>query len=158
MKFEFPEDLYYTKEHEWVRVDDGVATIGVTDYAQDSLGDVVFVELPEEGAELQKDESFGVVESVKAVSDLFSPVTGEVIEINDALPDSPEVVNSDPYGEAWMLKLNMNDETELRELMSAKDYRAYLASQEEKSADDDDEDDDDDDDMDDENDTEEELS
>lgn len=136
MDFEFPEDLYYTKDHEWIKVDDGVALVGITDYAQESLGDIVYIELPEEGAELQKEESFGVVESVKAVSDLLCPVSGEVLEINDALPDSPEIVNDDPYGEAWMIKLNISDETELQELMRADDYRAYVAT----SAESDDED------------------
>ena len=118
-----PGDLQYTKSHEWVRVEDGVATIGITDHAQDELGDVVFVELPETGATLAPGDSFGAVESVKAVSDLYSPVGGEVVEVNSALEDSPEKINEDPYGEGWILKLQISDEGDL---LSAADYEKLL--------------------------------
>ncbi|HEV2744119.1 MAG TPA: glycine cleavage system protein GcvH [Rubrobacter sp.] len=118
-----PGDLQYTKSHEWVRVEDGVATIGITDHAQDELGDVVFVELPETGATLAPGDSFGAVESVKAVSDLYSPVGGEVVEVNTALEDSPEKINEDPYGEGWILRLQISDEGDL---LSAADYEKLL--------------------------------
>ncbi len=118
-----PGDLQYTKSHEWVRVEDGVATIGITDHAQDELGDVVFVELPEQGATLAPGDSFGAVESVKAVSDLYAPVGGEVVEVNGALEDSPEKINEDPYGEGWILKLQISDEGDL---LSASDYEKLL--------------------------------
>ena len=123
---EFPKDLRYTKEHEWVRMEGNVATIGITDHAQDSLGDIVYLELPSDGAVVTKDETFGVVESVKAVSDLYSPISGTVIEINDALVDSPEVINGDPYGDAWMLKVEMNSPAEIKELLTADEYKKYV--------------------------------
>lgn len=123
---EFPKDLRYTKEHEWVRVEGNIATVGITDYAQDSLGDVVYLELPSEGAAVTKDETFGVVESVKAVSDLYSPISGTVMEINDALVDNPEVINDDPYGDAWMLKVEMNNSSEIKELLTADEYKKYV--------------------------------
>jgi len=123
---EFPKDLRYTKEHEWVRVEGNIVTVGITDYAQDSLGDVVYLELPNDGTGVTKDETFGVVESVKAVSDLYSPISGTVIEINDALVDSPEVINDDPYGDAWMLKVEMNNSSEIKELLTADEYRKYV--------------------------------
>ena len=123
---EFPKDLRYTKEHEWVRMEGNVATIGITDHAQDSLGDIVYLELPSDGAVVTKDETFGVVESVKAVSDLYSPISGTVIEINDALVDSPEVINGDPYGDAWMLKVEMNIPAEIKELLTADEYKKYV--------------------------------
>ena len=118
-----PGDLQYTRSHEWVRVEDGVATVGITDHAQDELGDVVFVELPEMGATLAAGDSFGAVESVKAVSDLYAPVGGEVVEVNGALEDSPEKINEDPYGEGWILKLQISDEGNL---LSAADYEKLL--------------------------------
>ena len=118
-----PEDLQYTKSHEWVRMEDGVATVGITDHAQDELGDVVFVELPETGATLAPGDSFGAVESVKAVSDLYAPVGGEVVEVNGTLEDSPEKINEDPYGEGWILKLQISDEGDL---LSAADYEKLL--------------------------------
>jgi glycine cleavage system H protein len=118
-----PGDLQYTKSHEWVRVEDGVATVGITDHAQDELGDVVFVELPEMGATLAAGDPFGAVESVKAVSDLYAPVGGEVVEVNGALEDSPEKINEDPYGEGWILKLQISDEGDL---LSAADYEKLL--------------------------------
>ncbi|HEV2091976.1 MAG TPA: glycine cleavage system protein GcvH [Rubrobacter sp.] len=118
-----PGDLQYTKSHEWVRVEGDVATVGITDHAQDELGDVVFVELPEQGATLAAGDSFGAVESVKAVSDLYAPVGGEVVEVNSALEDSPEKINEDPYGEGWILKLQVSGEADL---LSAADYEKLL--------------------------------
>ena len=118
-----PGDLQYTKSHEWVRVEDGVATVGITDHAQDELGDVVFVELPEQGATLAAGDSFGAVESVKAVSDLYAPLGGEVVEVNSSLEDSPEKINEDPYGEGWILKLQVSDQAEL---LSAAEYEKLL--------------------------------
>jgi glycine cleavage system H protein len=118
-----PEDLKYTKSHEWVRVEDDVATVGITEHAQDELGDVVFVELPEQGATLDAGDSFGAVESVKAVSDLYAPVGGEVVEVNGALEDSPEKINEDPYGEGWILRLRFSEEGDL---LSASDYEKLL--------------------------------
>jgi glycine cleavage system H protein len=108
-----PEDLLYTKSHEWVRIEGDTATIGITDHAQDELGDVVFVELPDEGATFDAGESFGTVESVKAVSDLYAPVGGEVVEVNSTLEDAPENINEDPYGEGWIVKLRTTDELDL---------------------------------------------
>jgi len=132
---EFPEDLRYTKEHEWARIDQKkmVATIGVTDYAQSQLGDVVYVELPEEGDEIQKEEPFGSVESVKAVSDLFAPISGSVLEVNDSLVDTPEVVNEDPYGEAWMIRVKLTQIADLENLMDAAAYRKFVESQQEEA-------------------------
>jgi glycine cleavage system H protein len=108
-----PEDLQYTKSHEWVLIEGDTATIGITDHAQDELGDVVFVELPDEGAIFDAGESFGTVESVKAVSDLYAPVGGEVVEVNSTLEDAPENINEDPYGEGWIVKLRTADEPDL---------------------------------------------
>lgn len=123
---DFPKDLKYTKEHEWIKVEGNMATIGITDYAQDSLGDVVYVELPQEGATVTKHEAFGVVESVKAVSDLYSPVSGSVSEVNDAIIDSPEAINEDPYGDAWMIKVDVSNKSELSDLLSAEDYQKFV--------------------------------
>ena len=122
-----PEDLQYTRTHEWVRIEDDVATIGITDHAQEELGDVVFVELPESGATFEAGDSFGVVESVKAVSDLYTPVGGEVVEINSTLEDAPEKVNEDPYGEGWIIKLRISGEGDL---LSATDYEKVLEEEE----------------------------
>ena len=119
-----PEELQYTRSHEWVRTEGDTATIGITDHAQDELGDVVFVELPEVGATLDAGDSFGTVESVKAVSDLYTPVGGEVTEVNEALNDQPEKINEDPYGEGWMVKLRVSDEGS--GLLSASDYEQFL--------------------------------
>lgn len=127
---EFPEDLKYTEEHEWVLVEDGVATVGITDFAQDSLGDVVFVELPEIGVILESGKPFGVVESVKAVSDVYAPVSGEVIEINEELQDTPELVNTSPYEDGWMVKIKLNDGADVDELMSADEYQEFVAEEE----------------------------
>ncbi|HSF32746.1 MAG TPA: glycine cleavage system protein GcvH [Candidatus Tectomicrobia bacterium] len=123
---EFPVGLRYTKEHEWIRVEGNQAYVGITDYAQQELGDVVYVELPEAGGQVRYMEPFGVVESVKAVSDLFSPVTGAVKQINEELFNRPELVNSDPYGQGWMLLVEVGDLSQLDALMSAEQYEAYL--------------------------------
>lgn len=123
---DFPKDLKYTKEHEWVKVEGDSVTVGITDYAQDSLGDVVYVELPQEGGAVTKHEPFGVVESVKAVSDLYSPVSGTVAEVNDSIIDNPEVINEDPYGDAWMLKVELASEDELDDLLSSEDYQQFI--------------------------------
>jgi len=121
-----PENLKYTEEHEWVSVDGDVATIGITDYAQSELGDIVFVELPEIGFETTKAEPFGSIEAVKAVSDMFAPVSGEVTEVNDRLIDEPEIINKDPYGEGWFIKVKLADESELKSLLSAEDYKGKI--------------------------------
>ncbi len=122
----FPSELKYTKDHEWVKVEGDVATIGVTDFAQGELGDIVYVEIETVGDNLNKEEVFGSVEAVKTVSDLFMPVSGEVLEVNSALDSSPEVVNSDPYGEGWMVKVKMSNSAELDELMSVDQYKAHI--------------------------------
>ena len=121
-----PEKLAYTKEHEWIAVDGNVATIGITDYAQGELGDIVFVELPEVDDETEQMESFGTIEAVKAVSELYAPVTGKVVEINERLEDEPELINSDPYGEGWMIKVDLSDTSELDGLLSAADYQKVI--------------------------------
>jgi glycine cleavage system H protein len=122
-----PSDLRYTKEHEWVRVAGDEATIGITQHAADQLGDIVFVELPEPGRRLEQFATFGVVESVKAVSDLFAPVAGEVVEGNAGLATTPEVVNSDPYGAGWMLRVRLSDPAQLEQLLDAAAYEALTA-------------------------------
>ena len=118
-----PDDLQYTKSHEWVRIEDGTATIGITDHAQEELGDVVFVELPEQGATIEAGDPFGTVESVKAVSDLYTPVGGEVVEVNSSLEDAPEKINDDPYGEGWIVKLRTSEEAEL---LSPEEYEKVV--------------------------------
>lgn len=138
---EFPEGLKYSKEHEWVLVEGTSATIGITEFAQEELGDIVFVELPEVGEKIVKDDPFGAVESVKAVSDIYAPVSGEVVETNEILPDNPETINDDPYGDGWMVRVELSDIDDLKDLMDADEYAEYVAQQKE---DDDDEDDDDD--------------
>jgi glycine cleavage system H protein len=122
-----PDDLRYTKEHEWVRVDGDEATIGITQYAADQLGDIVYVELPAVGSAVEQSATFGVVESVKAVSDLFAPVAGEVAGANDALTDEPELVNRDPYGDGWMLRIRLADPAQLDDLLDAAAYDALTA-------------------------------
>ena len=117
-----PESLKYTKDHEWIKVDGDIATIGITDYAQGELGDIVYVEVETEGDSLAKEDIFGTVEAVKTVSDLFMPVSGEVTEFNTALESAPETVNSDPYGEGWMIKIKMSDASEIDALLSAEQY------------------------------------
>ena len=124
---ELPQELRYLDTHEWVRNEgDGIATIGITDYAQDSLGDVVFIELPEEGRVLSAGEESAVVESVKAASDIYAPVSGEVIAVNEALADEPEAVNNSPYGDGWFYKVRMSDPAELDELLDADGYREVV--------------------------------
>ncbi len=122
-----PEELQYTKTHEWVRREDDVATVGITDHAQDELGDVVFIELPERGASFGAGDAFGTVESVKAVSDLYAPVAGEVVEVNEALNDAPEKINEEPYGDGWIIRLRVSEEADL---LSAGDYEKLLEEEE----------------------------
>ena len=123
---DYPEELKYTKEHEWLQKDDGDrARVGITDFAQDALGDVVYVDLPEEGTEVRAGEPFGEVESTKSVSDIFSPVSGRIVERNTNLEDQPELVNEDPYGEGWMVVIEMSDTSELEELLSAESYQSF---------------------------------
>ncbi len=121
-----PQDLRYSKEHEWVRLDGDTVTIGITQFAQEQLGDVVFVELPEKGATVRQFASLGVVESVKAASDIYSPVSGEVVERNVKVIEKPELVNSAPYGDGWLLRVKLADKGELQKLLSADDYRAHI--------------------------------
>ena len=127
---EIPNDLHYTIEHEWVRLKNNRATVGVTDFAQGQLGDVVFVELPVEGAELAKESTFGVVESVKTVSDIYAPVTGKVVAVNKNLESQPELVNSDPYGQGWMIEIEFSNSSPEQSLLSADQYREQCKSQE----------------------------
>lgn len=124
-----PAQLQYTKDHEWIAVAGDLATIGITDHAQHELGDVVFVELPEPGLNVKGSESFGSVESVKAVSEVYSPVSGEVTEVNQAVVDSPELINQDPYGRGWMIKVKLSNSAELKELLSASQYEDYVQQQ-----------------------------
>jgi glycine cleavage system H protein len=123
-----PGDLQYTKSHEWVRREEGTATIGITDHAQDELGDVVFVELPEQGTSFSAGDSFGTVESVKAVSDLYAPVGGEVVEVNETLNDSPELINEQPYGGGWMIRLRISEDGDL---LSAEEYEKLVEEESE---------------------------
>lgn len=125
-----PENLHYSKDHEWVKVEGDTATIGITDYAQHSLGDVVYVELPSVGDKFDAHEAFGSVESVKAVSEIFIPVAGEVIAVNDELNDTPEVVNNDSYGNAWMIKVKMDNPGEADAMLNAEEYEEYLSESE----------------------------
>jgi len=122
----YPVELLYTKDHEWIRVDESIGTIGITEYAQNQLGDVVFVELPKPGDHVTAKESFGTVESVKAVSDIYSPVTGEVSAVNSRLQESPELLNADPYGEAWLIRVALEDHRELEPLMTSEQYEVFL--------------------------------
>lgn len=124
-----PSELKYAPTHEWVRVDGDVVTVGITDHAQEALGDLVYIELPEVGDKVAATDEAGVVESVKAASDIYAPVSGEIIAVNDALADSPEVVNSDPYHDGWMYKIRMSDAAELEDLLSAADYDAQVAAE-----------------------------
>ena len=123
-----PQELKYTKDHEWVKIEGDTATIGVTDFAQGELGDIVYVEVETLDETLEKEEVFGTVEAVKTVSDLFMPVSGEIIEFNDSLEDEPEKVNEDPYGEGWMIKIKMTDASEADELLSADEYKEVIGS------------------------------
>ena len=123
-----PENLRYSKDHEWVKVDGDVASIGITDYAQHSLGDVVYVDMPRVGDKFGAHEAFGSVESVKAVSEIFTPVAGEIVEVNDGLNDTPEKVNSDPYGEAWFVKIKMDNAGAADAMLSGEEYEEYLSA------------------------------
>jgi glycine cleavage system H protein len=126
MDMEFPADLKYTKDHEWIRVEDGTGTVGITDYAQSELGDIVFVELPPVGTTLQQGKQFGTIEAVKTVSDIFAPVSGEIIEINSALKSSPELVNKEPYAGGWMVKIKIANKSELNGLLDAIQYQEMV--------------------------------
>jgi glycine cleavage system H protein len=123
---QIPEGFHFTKEHEWVQLEDNIATVGITFFAQESLGDITYVQLPKEGEEIKKDDTFGVVESVKAVSDLYAPVTGRVVEINQPLLDAPELINEDPYTDGWMIKVEVSNTSEVEELMSTAAYKEYI--------------------------------
>ena len=125
----YPENFRYTKEHEWVLVEDDTGTVGITDHAQDELGDIVYVDLPKVGTQIEKGKSLGSVESVKAVSDVYSPVSGEVTEINPALADAPEKLNQDPHGAAWLVKIRLSAPAEVGELMTAGDYQTYIGAE-----------------------------
>ena len=130
---EYPKGLKYSREHEWVSVEnDDAGVIGITDFAQNELGDVVYVEVPELGEKISKDDPFGAVESVKAVSDLYAPVSGTVTEVNDALPETPELINEDPYGEGWIIKVAMSDVDELDDLMKPEEYTEYCEGQQDE--------------------------
>ena len=122
----YPPELLYTKDHEWVRVDESIGTIGITDYAQQQLGDIVFVELPKPGDHVTAKEVFGTVESVKAVSEVYAPVTGEVVAVNSKLQDAPEKINADPHGDGWLIRVRLADHREIEALMTAEQYQAYL--------------------------------
>ena len=121
-----PEDSRYAKSHEYIHVEGETGTVGITEYAQKELGDVVFVELPQVGTQLEQGDELGSIESVKAVSELFSPASGEVVEVNEALADKPELVNTDPYGDGWMVRIKLTDVSEVEELMNAEDYEDYI--------------------------------
>jgi len=128
---EIPAGLKYSKEHEWVATEETVATIGITDYAQDQLGEIVYVELPAVGDKISKDDAFGVVESVKAVSDIYAPVSGTVVEVNQELPESPEMINEDPYGDGWLVKVKVSDPSELDNLLDHDEYEELVAAEKE---------------------------
>lgn len=122
----YPPELLYTKEHEWIRVDESIGTIGITDFAQKELGDIVYVEVPKSGEQVTAGEALGTVESVKAVSEIYSPVTGQVVGANPRLQNSPELLNSDPHGEGWLVRVRLADRAEIDKLMTADEYEAYL--------------------------------
>lgn len=124
--YQVPEENYYTKDHEWAQVDENVVTVGITEYAQDSLGEIVYVELPEEGQKVTQGEGFGVVESVKAVSDLLAPVSGTVVEVNSSIMDNPGTLNDDPMNDGWLIRIEMDTEKELANLMRAPDYKKLI--------------------------------
>jgi len=126
----YPDDFFFAESHEWIKVEGDTGTVGITDFAQKQLGDVVYVELPEVGAVFNFHQAFGVVESVKAVSDIYSPVAGEVVEVNSELNDSPELLNENPQGKGWIMKIKVKDESELQKLMLITDYEKFLESQE----------------------------
>lgn len=126
---DYPTKYRYTREHEWLRLDGEIATVGITHHAQDQLGDVVFVELPEVGAKLQAERAFGAVESVKAVSDIYSPLSGDVTEVNEALIDAPEKINEDPHGDGWLIRMTVFDRSEIEKLMTSGQYAEYVAAE-----------------------------
>ena len=130
----YPSEFRYTKEHEWIRVEGGIGTVGITDYAQHELGDVVFVELPKVGAKFSAGQSFGTVESVKAVSEIYSPVSGEVTEVNASLATAPEKINQDPHGAAWLIKVKLSNSAELSSLMGAAAYQAYIVEKQKEAS------------------------
>ena len=130
----YPTDYRYTKEHEWIKVNGDVGTVGITDYAQHELGDVVFVELPKVGAKFEANQPFGTVESVKAVSEIYCPVSGQVTEVNTVLANSPETINEDPHGAAWLIKIKLSRPTELDALMDAAAYQAYIAEKQKEAS------------------------
>jgi glycine cleavage system H protein len=125
----YPQDFRYTKEHEWVKLDGNVATIGITDHAQHELGDIVYVDLPKTGTNAEAGKTFGSVESVKAVSDIYAPVSGEIVEINESLSSAPEKLNSEPHGEAWLIKVRVTNQDEIKQLMNAEDYQSYVGAE-----------------------------
>jgi glycine cleavage system H protein len=127
MSYQLPEDFYYSKDHEWAQVDENIVTIGVTEFAQEQLGEVVYVELPEEGAKVNQGESFGVVESVKAASDLYAPVSGTVIEVNASLLEDPSSLNDDPMNDGWLIRIEMDSEKELANLIRVADYKKLIS-------------------------------
>ena len=122
----YPSDFYYSKDHEWIKIDGDAAVIGITEFAQKQLGDVVYIELPAVGADLTIHQTIGVVESVKAVSDIYSPISGKVVEVNSALNDAPETLNQDPHGKGWIIKLTIKDKSELENLLSASEYEKFV--------------------------------
>ena len=122
----YPNDLKYTKDHEWLRLEENVAFVGITHFAQSELGDIVFIDVDTEGESLEKEEVFGSVEAVKTVSDLFMPINGEVLEFNEKLEDNPELINSDPYGEGWIIKVSLNDGSDMEDLLSSDDYQELV--------------------------------
>ncbi len=126
MSVKILDDLKYTKDHEWIRIDGDTITVGLSDYAQDQLEDIVYLDLPDAGLEVEKEESFGSVEAVKAVEDIYSPVTGEIVEVNELLEDKPELCNTDPYGDGWLVKIKVTDSSELEELLSADEYKKLI--------------------------------
>ncbi len=126
MAYLIPEDYYYSKDHEWAQVDENIVTVGITEFAQDQLGEIVYVELPEEGQKVTQNQPFGVIESVKAVSDLFAPVSGTVIEVNMGLSDDPSILNDDPVNQGWLVRIEMDTEKELANLMRAPDYKKLI--------------------------------
>lgn len=123
---ENPADRKYSKEHEWIKIEGDIGIVGITDFAQQQLTDIVFIELPEKGKKVEKNKQVAVIESVKSVSDIFTPVSGEIIEVNEQLKDSPDAVNKDPFGQGWIFKIKINDKSELNNLMSAEDYDSYI--------------------------------
>lgn len=128
-KLDFTEELYYSKDHEWAKVEGNQIIVGITHYAQDALGDIVFLELPPVGTDVEANVPFATIESVKSVSDVYSPVTGKITEVNDAVTDAPEIINQDPYGEGWMVKIEMENKEELKNLISSEEYQKFIAEQ-----------------------------